>query len=273
MHNIMVSVIIVSKNAGDSIAETIESVLCQTYNDVEIVFVDGNSEDSTNDIISGYIKQINDKGYKVIHISEPDDGIYYAMNKGIDYSHGEWLYFLNANDCLYDCDVISDVVKEISIHKDIGCIYGNTLNRLNSSCFERKGLPMETIYYRAPFVHQALFSRRSVVALYKFDIKWKTFAEYDQFLRMYLDGIIFYYFDRIIAKYDLKGVSQRNNLKNAIEREKIQEQYLGANKNKFRRLIRNAIVILVKSNTITHGVYIKIMKMLGNLEKKYNAKG
>jgi len=272
VQNMMVSVIIVSKNAEKSILETIESVLCQSFSSIEVVFVDGNSEDCTNEIITSCKPRMIAKGFGVIHISEPDDGIYYAMNKGIEQSHGEWVYFLNANDCLHDKDVIADVMKEVEFKKEIGCIYGNTINKLNDMWYERKGLPMETIYYRAPFVHQALFVRRDVVAKYGFDTKWKTFAEYDQFLRMYLDGVAFYYFDRTIARYDLSGVSQKNNLRNAIEREKIQEQYIGGDRHKIRRFFRNVVVVLVKSNSITYEAYINIMRMMDEAEKYRNAK-
>ena len=86
-------------------------------------------------------------------------------------------------------------------------------------------------------------------------------------MRMYLDGIVFYYFDRIIARYDLSGVSQKNNFKNAIEREKIQEQYIGGNKHKIRRFLRNAVVILVKSNSVTYGAYVNIMRKIGKVGK------
>lgn len=103
-------------------------MIAQTYDNIEVIFIDGDSKDDTNVVIDSYKSKIVERGYGFIHISEPDAGIYDAMNKGIDHASGDWIYFLNADDKLVDKEVISRVFADVN---DVSCIYGNTINVLD----------------------------------------------------------------------------------------------------------------------------------------------
>ena len=262
MINDLISVITVSKNSGSTIASTIESVMNQSYTPIEYICIDGGSVDNTNEVISSYESKLSDRGILFKYISEHDEGIYHAMNKGIGMATGKWCIFLNSNDSFYDKDVLDRVFLQCKHADNIGCIYGNTLNNKDGSWYERKALAMNTIYYRAPFIHQALFVRGDILKKYQFDTRWKLHSEYYQFLKMYLDGVSFEYIDVIISKYDLEGVSQRKNIRLAIEKEKILQELGVNNICWFKRHIRNAFVILLKSNSMTYKAYIKGKRVL-----------
>jgi len=118
MYTTKVSVITVVFNAKNTIAQTIESVLSQTYKNIEHIVIDGGSTDGTLSIIQKY----RDKIAKFI--SKPDQGIYDAMNKGILLASGKVVGFLNADDMFYDKNVIQRVALSFD-NNDIDCIYGN----------------------------------------------------------------------------------------------------------------------------------------------------
>ena len=98
-----ISIITVSYNAAKTIEQTISSVVNQTYQDIEYIIIDGGSTDGTMDIIRKYEDRI------AYWISEPDKGIYDAMNKGIDVATGDYVYFLGADDRLVDANIIDKI--------------------------------------------------------------------------------------------------------------------------------------------------------------------
>lgn len=254
----IISVITVSKNAMKTIANTIESVLAQTYPNIEYIFVDGESSDSTNRIIEEYKNPLFERGIRVIHISEPDYGIYYAMNKGIELATGDWVYFLNADDRLAD-DTVLEKIMQVEDREEYECIYGNTINFIDGKKFIRKGLPLDVIFYRMPFGHQALFVRKETVLKYRFDTTWPRLADFDQFLRMYLNGENFRYVDINVAEFNLTGVSQRNMIGIVIERERIQRKNNVVHKCRLKRFFRNICVIVIKDNKLLYKKYVDFM--------------
>ena len=121
------TIITVCYNAQDSIRTTINSVLQQNYMDFEYIVIDGKSNDLTYSIVKKYRDEFNEKGIAYRYISEPDTGIYNAMNKAIEMSRGDWLLFLNAGDYF----VNSEVLKKLSLKtqlSDKSLIYGNYIS-------------------------------------------------------------------------------------------------------------------------------------------------
>lgn len=110
MNNPKISVVTVCYNAVDLIEETILSVINQTYRNVEYIIIDGESTDGTVDIINKYRDKI------AYFVSEPDKGIYDAMNKGIKVATGEWLNFMNAGDVFSSNTIVSEVVSSGLMH-------------------------------------------------------------------------------------------------------------------------------------------------------------
>ena len=113
-----ISIIIVVHNAAKTLKFAINSIFEQSYKNVEVVVIDGGSTDGTLEILK------NNKAENLIWISEPDKGIYDAMNKGIRICSGEWLYFLGADDQLYDKNVLANIFQNSNV-SGVEFLYGN----------------------------------------------------------------------------------------------------------------------------------------------------
>src|SRR4051812_40289565 len=106
-----VSIITVVYNGATSLTKTIESVVAQTYANIEYIIIDGGSTDGTTEIIKQYEQSVN------VWRSEKDKGVYDAMNKGAALATGEWLFFLNSGDCLIDKDTLRDFFQQEPLFK------------------------------------------------------------------------------------------------------------------------------------------------------------
>lgn len=151
MNNPFISIITICFNAADDLAKTAESVRKQTLKDYEYIVVDGGSKDNTLDVI----KQNEDVITR--WVSEPDKGIYDAMNKGIRMAEGEWLIMMNAGDIFANNGVLSKVFEN-PIPDDKTFLYGNTLHKMkNGQLIER-----HTSWEKGDINHQAVIYRRSL---------------------------------------------------------------------------------------------------------------
>ena len=150
----LISVIIPTYNASNTIDRAILSVLCQTYNNIELIIVDGKSTDQTLDII----RDISSKNNKINWFSERDEGIYDAMNKGIKLAKGEWLYFMGSDDILYSNKVLSNIFEKEDLN-GIKFIYGNKMTNGNwyGGEFDIKRIVTQNINHQCIFYHRKLF--------------------------------------------------------------------------------------------------------------------
>ena len=121
-----ISVITICYNAVNDIERTIRSVLDQTFDDIEYIVVDGASKDGTPDRVRALFAEYPQRNVKLI--SEPDKGIYDAMNKGIKMATGEWVIMMNAGDVFADSDVLQNVFAHV-ISDKITFLYGDTLSK------------------------------------------------------------------------------------------------------------------------------------------------
>ena len=179
----LASIITVVFNGEKYLEETIQSVINQTYDNVEYIIIDGGSTDGTFDIIKKYEEQID------YWVSEKDAGIYDAMNKGIAVCSGEFVGIVNADDIIYK-DTLSKVSEAIRI-RSIDYVYGSVhfMNDQGSILGEMFSLPCEDIdkkkYIDIPFPHPSLFVKREI---YKeiglFNTQFKLSADYDFSLRL-----------------------------------------------------------------------------------------
>lgn len=202
------SIITVCRNAESEIEQTMDSVFAQENKDYEYIIVDGASKDGTLGIIKESIKQHNAEE-KVVLVSENDNGIYDAMNKGIGLAKNEWVVFLNAGDSFYDPSVLMLASKYLD-QTTAGIVYGDTNYSENGVCYVIKGKEIRTISKQMPFCHQSVFNRKSVIESHMYDTNYSICADYDLYCRLYYDGVSFEHWSAIICNYVTGGESQKH---------------------------------------------------------------
>lgn len=195
----MLSIIIPTYNSSAVLGRALNSIVGQTFTGWEVLIMDGASKDNTVEIAESY----HDKRIKVF--SEPDKGIYDAMNKGVKKAQGEWLYFLGSDDSLYDSYVLKKVFGEIGKNDEI--VYGEVF--APHLTLEYKGeWSLDKVWYNR--CHQAIFYKRTVFKEYGlYDQRYKVLADFAFNLRWFLQGKIKNrYVGIIVANYSEGGLSQ-----------------------------------------------------------------
>lgn len=176
-----ISIITPSYNAGKYIERAIQSVLQQDYRNWEHIIVDGGSTDDTLEILNRY--------QHLRSISEPDKGIYDAMNKGINLARGEWIFFLGSDDQLIKNDVLSGVAKYLDDHQDV--IYGNVI--FKSSGLRYRGEMDEHSLLKFNLCQQSIFYKRDKIfkkeALY-FSLRYPILSDWEHNFRWFLNNRI-----------------------------------------------------------------------------------
>lgn len=182
-----ISVITATFNSGKTVRDTIESVLHQTHKDIEYIIVDGQSKDDTINIVCGYEHQFGDR---MRYISEPDKGIYDAMNKGLAMATGNVVGILNSDDFYTSNDVLEQVAKALS-DTDIDAVYGD-VHYVNDENLEQciryySSRLFHRGWMRFGFMpaHPSFYCRRSVYEQYgTFDLSYKVAADFENLLRL-----------------------------------------------------------------------------------------
>lgn len=199
----LITVVTVVFNAVETVEQTILSVINQTYDNVEYIVVDGASTDGTLDVIKKYEDKID------CWISEPDKGIYDAMNKGIGLASGEWINFMNAGDLFYDVEIIKEVFE--GKQYDASVIYGNTMIIFNYGTVLYTPKVPSLSNTSMPFNHQSVFTLIDEFSNRKYNTRFKICADFDFYYNMLKERKKFTYVNQIIAQYEGRyGVSAEN---------------------------------------------------------------
>ncbi|MBJ7879169.1 glycosyltransferase family 2 protein [Gelidibacter salicanalis] len=197
----MISIIIPSFNAESTIKKTILSITDQSVDKVqyEIIVIDGQSTDSTMDVLKAYKDEID------VLVSEPDAGIYDAMNKGIKVAKGEWIYFLGADDVLYNTSVLSEVSEKLNTtNADI--IYGDVVKTPSQTVYDGKFNAYKMVFKN--ICHQAIFYHKSVFANHGTYIADYTInADWEFNFKTMLSGVRFQYIPLTVAYFNENGAS------------------------------------------------------------------
>jgi len=225
-----VSIITACYNAEKTVEDTIKSVVKQTYSNIEYIIVDGASKDSTLAIVEKYGNLVA----KII--SEPDNGVYNAMNKGIKAATGDLLFFLNADDIFIN-ELVIDQFANFAKNNPQGLILGNLilLDKYDGRIYHEKQSLIDNIQLlKSTVFHPATFFRREIFEKYGlYNEKNKIASDYEWYLNYFVkNNGNFAYLDKPVSIFSMGGLSSNNECGkiHKEEREKIQKQYF----NKFQ---------------------------------------
>ncbi len=215
----LVSIVTVVYNGEEYLEQTIESVIGQTYDNVEYIVIDGGSTDGTLDIVRKYEGQID------YWVSEPDGGIYDAMNKGITLSQGKWINFMNAGDLFYQLNSTGLLINTaIETHSDI--VFGHTeyiytenhRKIIFATYFKKKQFGM-------PFCHQSSLIKVSIHKKYPYNLSYKIGADYDFFFMLNHLEKKYVLVDEVISSFTLGGLSSMMTPLHKKERKEVLSKY------------------------------------------------
>ena len=197
-----ITIVTVVYNGKKLLEKTICSVLNQTYSNIEYIIVDGASTDGTTDLIRKYETSLS------AWVSEKDNGIYHAMNKGVAMATGNWICFLNCGDVLVDEHTVQQIVNEIY---DADIYYGNILVTAKEGMIERRASePCNK--HRMFFCHQSAFVKTALMQKYPFDETYKMSADLKFFKKCYYHSHKFHHLNFAVVIFDTSGVSNTNRV-------------------------------------------------------------
>ena len=213
-----ITVVTVVYNAVDTIEDTINSVIAQDHDDIEHIVIDGGSTDGTMDVVNQYREHL------AVVISEPDNGIYDAMNKGIDLATGDIIGNLNADDWYADNSVLSRVASAFSEDKDLDAIYGDIVyvkkNKPHSIVRYWESQPYQEGLFEKGWMpaHPSFFVRREIYKHYgKFDLDLQIQSDFELTMRfMAVNKIKTRYLPGVMVKMRIGGVTN-NRISNVIK--------------------------------------------------------
>jgi glycosyltransferase involved in cell wall biosynthesis len=216
----LVSIITVCYNSEKYIRDTIESVLNQTYDNIEYIIIDGASTDNTLNIIKEYEPKFNGR---MKWISESDNGIYYAMNKGIDLAKGKIIGIINSDDW-YEINTIKTVVKTFEENNNIDIVYGLLRIIKNNKEFKIESTNYEFLEKKM-IPHPTVFIKKIIYNKYgNFNLDYKYSADYELMLRFYEFNVNFKKIDQILTNFRVGGAWEQNQLRSSIETISIKKE-------------------------------------------------
>ncbi|WP_006245918.1 glycosyltransferase family 2 protein [Mycolicibacterium tusciae] len=204
------SIIVPTFNAAATLHACLDSVRHQTYEDFQLVIVDGGSTDGTLDTADSFA---SDLGTRLVIHSGPDQGAYDAMNRGVSLSTGSWLLFLGADDTLYESDTLARVAAFIAEHQPSDLVYGDVLLRSTSS---RHAGPfdLDRLLFETNIGHQSIFYHRKLFdGIGPYSLRYPVCADWDFNIRCFSNpALVTRYMDIVVARYnDMTGISMNKD--------------------------------------------------------------
>lgn len=220
------SIITVTYNAAKVLEDTIQSIVTQTYKNVEYIIIDGRSTDGTLGIINKYRNHIHTV------ISEPDQGLYDAMNKGIRLATGDYLCFLNAGDCLHEDDTLQLMTHSVTGTTLPDILYGETdiVDSEGHFLHKRRLSAPETLTWKSfkkgmLVCHQAFFVRRDLAEPY--DLHYRFSADFDWCIRIMKKAKVLHNTRLTLIDYLNEGMTTQHHKASLKERFRIMAKHYG----------------------------------------------
>ncbi len=215
----VISIITVVYNGAATLEATIQSILQQSYENIEHLIIDGGSTDGTVNIIQRFQHRI------ARWVSEKDNGIYDAMNKGAMSAHGEWILFMNSGDTFCGPAVLQAIFsRELPPHVDV--IYGNTVRKNSRNILHPPAKIDRKYFYFETLCHQSIFARRELFErIGKFSSRYRIIADREWLFRVTMAGGRFAHADVEVCVWDAEGFSSANAQVSQLEVSDFQSRY------------------------------------------------
>ena len=234
----LISIITVVYNGSKTLEQTIQSVLNQTYKNIEYIIIDGGSTDGTLDIMKKYDNHIN------YWISEPDKGLYDAMNKGIGVAKGELIGMINSDDW-YESNAAELIVDAFKKNPEKKIFHGDRYDILedgNKRLRKFHSSKLKFLYYGMTYNHPSMFVHMEIYKHERYNIKLRALSDYEFVLKQFLKNKnIFIYIPKAYVNYRLDGISGQMKLLPALK------EGFEARKNANFKNFQNYISVLIRS--------------------------
>lgn len=213
-NNVLVSIITVTYNSEKTISKAIESVLNQSYDKIDYIIMDGASTDNTVSIANSYKEQFKKKGYSYRVISEPDNGMYDALNKAAKMADGELVGQINSDDW-YENDAV-EKMEHLYEKEKYDVAWGSIRIHKRSGTIIKKA-HIGKLWTTAGFCHPAMFSKKEILLKYPYALE-NMYDDFDFATRVYLDKKKICTTEEMISNFTFGGMSNRKSWKECKKR-------------------------------------------------------
>ena len=238
------SIITINLNNKGGLKRTIDSIIPQTFKDFEWIVVDGGSDDGSKELLEQYQDRF------AWWCSEPDGGIYNAMNKGIPHAPGEYINFMNSGDVFASSTILSDV---FSTSHDAGVLFGLMVRETIDGAVVWPGMMKKQLrwydFYNSTINHPSAFIRREVFLQYgSYDESYKIYADWKHFAQIIaIEKVSHEFIPRIISVYEGGGMSEVNPAQCRLELARLRKEiYPGLDDEVYSRLCRMDVIFKYK---------------------------
>ncbi len=237
----LITIATVTYNAGATLQRTLDSVAAQDYNRIEHLIIDGLSTDNTLSLVQRYVEQNNNR-HQIRLTSEPDDGLYDAMNKALTLAAGDYIVFLNAGDKLHSQDTLSEIVKCAQWRKgrnsNPAILYGETDLVDDEGKFVRhrrltapEALTWKNFLSGMRVCHQSFYVRSDIAKSESYNLNFRYSSDYDWCIRIMKKAaqrrLKITNTHQILTDYLNEGMTTKNHRKSLVERLKLMAQHYG----------------------------------------------
>lgn len=238
---IRITYVTITYNAASVLRRTLDSILCQDYSEIVHLIIDGASADTTLQLVDDYIERSNASGggHRIQVTSEPDKGIYDAMNKGLRSIEGDYVCFLNAGDFLPAPDTVSKIVAKVESCASLPAVlYGDTDIVDSEGCFlhHRRLSPPEQLSWRSfrqgmLVCHQAFYARTDFAIATPYDLQYRYSADVDWCIRVMKaaakESVPMLNLKMVVANYTEEGQTTLHHRESLWERYRVMERHYG----------------------------------------------
>lgn len=224
-NQILVSIVTVAYNSGRTIGDTIESVLNQTYPNIEYRIIDGQSSDRTIEVAESYRERFEEKGIPYEILSEPDNGIYDAMNKGIRLSNGTIIGLINSDDW-YEPDAVEKVVN--CYHETQFDMMYADINIIKPTGMVVKHSRLRRYITSRDWNHPTTFITKEVYQKYQYKVK-NLYDDFDLVIRVRRGGYKVVVLNEVLANFRFGGISNEKSIKKAWKRVRVRYEVYRCN--------------------------------------------